>query len=237
MKNILLILFTLFTIQVNSQIVGNVQSKQSGNNILITYNLSNSDAGSKVKINAYYAVNEGFFIGPLQKVSGDVNEISSGNGEKAITWNVLEEINGLEGNVKFKIEAIPLKKQNNPIVNDKSYRGEIKEYVITSTGVIFSLFIANSESDNNVYLNVKNIRLIDNEGNQYIAKTISIQKDVEKNFLDVKLIKGIPFKVSIYFEGIEFENTNSFSVLEIKGYPNFASNYSVFNFQFRNFQL
>lgn len=231
MKNILLILFTLFTIQVNSQIVGNVQSKQSGDNILITYNLSNSDAGSKVKINAYYAVNEGFFIGPLQKVSGDVNEISSGNGEKAITWNVLEEINGLEGNVKFKIEAIPLKKQSNPIAISGSYYGEIVGYTKNSGGISFSILIKNIEKDKSAHISASNIRLIDKNGNQFFANYLSMNNLENKSNLNIDLIKGVPMKIRTSFGELNANENFFFPILEVD------INYGQVKLQFKNLQL
>lgn len=80
-------------------LVSDVDSRQSGDKILITYSLS-----KKADVSIYFSVNGGRTYSLVDYVSGDVGENVS-PGKKTAVWDVLSEMNELSGNVIFKVEA------------------------------------------------------------------------------------------------------------------------------------
>jgi uncharacterized protein (TIGR02145 family) len=83
------------------QSITNVQAKQDNNTIVITYDLQGISTSN---ISLLYSDDGGAsFIGPLKSVSGDIGEnIAPGN--KAITWNTLQDQEMLIGDkIIFRI--------------------------------------------------------------------------------------------------------------------------------------
>lgn len=147
MKRLTLIMvIALQSLFVRSQTITNVSSSQEGNNIKITYSISDISTPVDARINLYYSVNGSSFNGPLSKVSGDVGDKKASNGLKTITWDVLSEIGSLDGNVAFKVEIVPTAQKvvvpsnrvNNfelAIPSAKYSNGKLKvEFVITNFG-------------------------------------------------------------------------------------------------------
>lgn len=88
-----------------SQTITNVQAKQDGNNVIITYKLQCDRYAS---ISLFVSESNGAnFKGPLKSVRGDVgNDIKSGN--KTITWNALLDQDIIASdNIVFRIVGLP----------------------------------------------------------------------------------------------------------------------------------
>lgn len=97
------VFFLLLFNFINAQTVSSVLAEQQGNELVINYNLISS---SPCNVDLYLSQNGGkSWVGPLQKVSGDVGK-NIARGEKEIRWIVLEELVELVGNsIQFKVSA------------------------------------------------------------------------------------------------------------------------------------
>ena len=108
MKQITSILVILFLSPVftEAQSVTNIRCEQRDKKVIIFYDLT-SKQGSNWKIDLYYSQDGGkSWSTPLQKISGETgNKIKPGT-DKVITWDVLSEVEKLEGKICFKISAI-----------------------------------------------------------------------------------------------------------------------------------
>jgi len=104
-KNILFLLcFVFFPFILFSQSISNVQHRQDGERIIITYDM---DSEMPLDITVYLSTDGGksFSNSPLRSISGDVGrEVRPGNG-KQITWNVFSEMDMLYGDVAFRIKG------------------------------------------------------------------------------------------------------------------------------------
>lgn len=104
-KNILFLLsFVFFPFILFSQSISNVQHRQEGDRIIITYDM---DSEMPLDITVYLSTDGGksFSNSPLRSISGDVGrEVRPGNG-KQITWNVFSEMDILYGDVAFRIKG------------------------------------------------------------------------------------------------------------------------------------
>ena len=105
MKAFLIILLNLFLlIDLYSQQISNIRFEQVGNMINIYYDLS-GEGEYDVKI--YCSQNGGISWGsPLNKVTGAVGKGQKAGANKKIIWDVLAETDDLEGDIKFKVEAV-----------------------------------------------------------------------------------------------------------------------------------
>ena len=102
---LLLIIFTLSVLGVRAQssIVRNVDSRQDGDKVRITYTLDR-----KADISVSYSVNGGLTYHTMHSVTGDVGEKVSA-GSKTIVWDVLSDIDELKGNnIVFKVDAVDI---------------------------------------------------------------------------------------------------------------------------------
>lgn len=103
-KQIIILSLMCYTLAVYSQSIKDTDFSQSGNSIIVTYNLNLPDSRS-AEIDLYLSTDGGRkYTGPLKAVTGDVGEVSSG-GNKSITWRVFDEFEKLEGDITFSIEA------------------------------------------------------------------------------------------------------------------------------------
>ncbi|OPZ97874.1 MAG: Serine/threonine-protein kinase pkn1 [Bacteroidetes bacterium ADurb.Bin408] len=96
-------LFFFLVTGINAQNVTNVDSRQEGKQIIITYTLDES-----ADISVYCSMDGGKTFGPaLQQVTGDIGKnVPAGN--KTIVWDVLSEVDKLQGeNIAFKVKASP----------------------------------------------------------------------------------------------------------------------------------
>jgi hypothetical protein len=106
MKSILILLSTciLLCSSLFAQEVTNIRFKQDGKMIYICYDLSGEGT---YEINVYCSQDGGNNWGEsLIQVSGAVGKGQKAGSNKKITWNVLTEKEKLQGDVKFKVEAV-----------------------------------------------------------------------------------------------------------------------------------
>lgn len=91
---------------VNAQSITNIRAVQSGDNILIYYNL-NDIQSRQFEVKVYCSTDGGTSWGkPLTQVEGDVNKAIFTGVDKRITWHVLQERTELSGNnIQFEVRA------------------------------------------------------------------------------------------------------------------------------------
>ncbi len=216
MKKTLIILF-LVPLANFAQTVNSVTSKQSGNDIEISYKLAGLASNQTVKVNVYYSVNNSAYVGPLQKVSGDVGEVVKANGDKKLTWNVLSEIGSLNGDTKFKVEVIP-----NPVLDLPTAKGSTIVAMIEKCEKdgnalnVDVLFV--STIDEKYYFNADNIFYFDITANKYWAKIVQIGASRSRNE-SIYVLKSVPFRVSLIFNDIytDLINLTAFELNYSKG--------------------
>ncbi len=104
MKKFILAVLLILSVQtLRSQQVSNVRFDQSGKQVVITYDLA-GDASSSYTISLYYCISDGPWQGPVKSVIGNVGPgQKTGNGKK-ITWSVLDELDKLTGEIRFKVQ-------------------------------------------------------------------------------------------------------------------------------------
>jgi hypothetical protein len=103
----------LFLLHIPSftQSMQNVRFNQAGEKIVIYYDLTDK-SGSKnlFTVSVYYTLNNGIIYIPLESVFGDAGKNVSPGNDKKIIWNVLNDVNELSGEIKFKVVADPEKR-------------------------------------------------------------------------------------------------------------------------------
>jgi len=105
-NKLLIIIFILFSFALKAQEVSNVRFEQEGKQIYIYYDLEGKN-GTSFSINIFYSIDYGYGRSwkKLKEITGDVGvKVKCGRKKKAV-WNVLDELEGLEGKVEFKITA------------------------------------------------------------------------------------------------------------------------------------
>ena len=128
------LLFTILFIpmSINAQKIENLRFEQVGKQIIIYYDLTGTQQGQIYDVRVFRSNDGGnTFIGPLQKVTGEVgNNISGGTGKKVI-WDVLSEIDKLEGDVLFEIR-IKNYSQESVLKIGQMFQGGIIAYIFHS---------------------------------------------------------------------------------------------------------
>ena len=98
-----LIILSLLSHFAYSRQITSVQASIQGDNIVVTYNLSSTDANARFDIKLYASHNN--FSTPVNLVSGDVGTgITPGNG-KRITWQARQELITFSGNITFEVRG------------------------------------------------------------------------------------------------------------------------------------
>lgn len=95
--------FLLMTLFSDAQTITNVQAKQQGDQVVITYYLQCTGTAC---ISVYVSEDGGIhFTGPLKNVNGDVG-CNITPGSKTITWNTLQERDLMAGNnIVFQVKG------------------------------------------------------------------------------------------------------------------------------------
>lgn len=202
----LLLFFLFIPFIVKSQTVSNVNSTQVGNKIEVSYNINGAEKHRLMSINLYYSIGNESYKGPLQKVSGDVGLNISGNGSKKILWDVLSEISSLEGDVRFKIEATPLKEMNKP-KSTSNYGEAIVESCILEGNLLTITFVCVPNSDGDWSFCTSYAYCFDEQGVKYYANSFSWSGKTSTASApafgaSVDLIAGTPFKISFTFDDV-----------------------------------
>jgi len=106
-KKLLLITISLFFgIYSYAQNITNVSFVQKDQTIVVNYDISGKFY-QKFNVDLYVSMDGGkTFIGPLEKVTGDVGPNITESNNKTIIWNVIQEKPDFGGNVVFDVKAI-----------------------------------------------------------------------------------------------------------------------------------
>ncbi len=99
-----LILFTSPVI-VSGQDFTNFETRQMGDNISLVYSIEGERLGQLFSIDPYYSVDGGRSFRPLQNVWGNVGSGVPGGRNQLFVWDVLEDVNELQGDVTFRLQA------------------------------------------------------------------------------------------------------------------------------------
>jgi hypothetical protein len=204
---------------IKAQTVSDVQSEPvADNKIRIGYILGENT--NSCEVNIFYAIGNGSYSGPLKSVTGDVGKGVTGNGRKVITWDVLSDVDSLEGEVSFKVEVEPAQRIiKYPAIGNSSYsdmQGSFKMDIVSvkklgQTCTIDILLTALDEDIEIAYC-TNFIKIIDNLGNQYYPKKFITSSNSLTEFQD-GLIKGIPFRLKAEIDNVD-EGANEINIIE-----------------------
>lgn len=114
MKCLCSLLLSLLTVSaVLAQTVDNVDSKQKGDKIEVTYSLS-----KRADVSAYYSTDDGRHYTMMNSVTGDVGKQVSAGPHKSLLWDVLADTDELYSEaVRFKIDA----KKNTSVLKQRFF--------------------------------------------------------------------------------------------------------------------
>ncbi len=121
-----LCLFICFGLQfVFGQRVSNVYSEQKGEKIYIYYDLTPADRRDLFWVKVYCSTDENRQGFKLHSVSGDVGEGVKGGINKRIVWDVLRDVETLEGtNISFIVRAYPEKPERPRYIRGEKTSGK-----------------------------------------------------------------------------------------------------------------
>jgi hypothetical protein len=107
MKNLIILIIILgTTTPCLSQQITNTDFQTKDKQIIVTYDLTGTEAQQLFKVSLFVSTDEGrTWKGPLRKVTGAVGSIKEGGTEKAIIWDALQEIPVLIGMIGFRVEV------------------------------------------------------------------------------------------------------------------------------------
>jgi len=218
------------------QSVSNVTSQQEGNKIKVNYQLAGVSMNQVAKVNLYYSVNNGSYSGPLQKVTGDAGDFVSGNGMKAIYWDVLSEVGSLEGNTTFKVEVIPQTQELYPKITANGFTYEIKSCKFKANQLVVDINITNLGDDISQWLRCgDDVKINDDSGIQYHCNSyvVSQVKVYDGSGRTIDFVKDIPIRISFVFNDV---NTNSkkLSLLDFKFRKDWVSSELTSRLQIRD---
>lgn len=194
--NALVALF--FICPVFSQEITNIVSKQQGDQVVITYDLT-APANSNYYIKVYLQKNGNLSNGKeLMYVSGDVKDTKPGTA-KRIVWDAKKEVGHYNGEVQFKIEALNrTARMPNPIV-DECVKIEITDVDNDNGSLKISFIVEAIKTDCSVKFKSNYSYVVDSEGNSFAQKGQVIGKVVD----DYKFcVLGVKNKGYAMFQGV-----------------------------------
>lgn len=226
-KGVCLILTSFFISLSFSQNISNVTSAQEGDKIRIYYLVSGMQKDEQMNINLYYALENGNYSGPLQNVSGDVGSCVISNGRRSILWDVIAEQGGIEGNIKFKVEAIKNSTQGQERMKGvgKDMTAYIESCVLEGTilNVTFTLI---SAIDENWKFSNDKVILFDEFGTKLESNSFKWANNSD-DYATIYLMKDVPFKITFIFNNVN-PQIKMLNALEI------SNAFSTFKIPFRN---
>lgn len=159
----------------SAQTIGNVSSRASGETIVVSYDLSGASS-QPLDVAAFYSVNGGEYQ-PLKSVTGDVGTGRRlANGKHTLTWNVLKDVSGLDGDVKFRVTATPASGRptsERPKWENQDFRFEVASCNRTSESVSVMMYMTSLTKDSRITLNANQWSIIYGEGDRYSGWRIS----------------------------------------------------------------
>lgn len=128
-----------------SQEFTNFETRQMGDNISLVYSVEKEQLGQLFNIEPYYSVDGERTFRPMRTVWGNVGEAVSGGRNQLYVWDVLEDVNQLQGEVTFQLRGrshsvAPLKEEFSDVIFElvslhKIENNQIElELKITNTG-------------------------------------------------------------------------------------------------------
>jgi uncharacterized protein (TIGR02145 family) len=112
MKTITLLLTFLFIFSGSkAQTVTVTDVVQDGQKLIVSYDITGGTGNYEVSL--FCSTDDGTtWAGPLKSVSGDVGKNISASGSKKLTWTVLSDRAGLDGDkIRFKVKAVKAEKR------------------------------------------------------------------------------------------------------------------------------
>jgi sulfatase modifying factor 1 len=101
-----LLLSGLIVLNAQAQQIQNVKFTSAGKQIVVTYDITGSQAGQTFDVQLFCSTDGGKTFGSaLTRVTGDAGSGVSGGSGKRITWDVLSEQDNLVGNILFEVQA------------------------------------------------------------------------------------------------------------------------------------
>src|SRR5882762_1847745 len=94
-------IFACAFLGLKAQKVENVRAAASGEQIIITYDLTGVKSDQRFKVNLYSSHNN--FASPVQQVTGDVGDNIAAGKDKRIAWNAKSELSNFKGNLSFEV--------------------------------------------------------------------------------------------------------------------------------------
>ena len=97
------VIFACVFLGLKAQKVENVRAASSGDQIIVTYDLTGTKPDQRFKVNLYSSHNN--FAGPVQNVTGDVGDNVAAGKDKRISWSARNELVNFKGNLSFEVRA------------------------------------------------------------------------------------------------------------------------------------
>lgn len=235
MKLILSAFFLLFSISSSiSQRINDVEATQFGNNVEVTYTVSDVNANEPYTIQVEYTSKNGSNKA-LTHTYGDVGTNIMGNGGKKIIWDVLREIDSFEGDYSFKVTLIPSgsKETINATTKNESGEGRLGKFKATvvsarnlDSSVIIKIDLQNTSDNENFKVHVTRSRITASDGTEYLAKSGNQGGKEQYGFMNVVLQKGRKEQIELVFDYVP-ENISFAKSVEIIRYASLISSESL----------
>lgn len=184
-----------------AQTIGNVSSRTSGETIVVSYDLSGA-SNQPLDVAAFYSVNGGEYQ-PLKSVTGDVGTGKRlANGKHTLTWNVLKDVSGLDGDVKFRVTAVAAGggQANRPKWENNDFRFEVASCNQSGGTVNVMMYLTSLSKDVRFTVSAENCSLFDGEGDRYAGRSISSTQCVNCSWVTFDLAKDIRARFTLMFK-------------------------------------
>lgn len=201
MKRILTIVIILTGLKSYSQTIANVTSSQQGNSAVISYDL-NGLLGSSYYVKLYYSTDGGQnFSNELLQVTGDVKGGVKTGTAKKIVWAAEREVNFLNGQVIFKVEAESRRSTAKPVtVNNITV--EVVSAKRNGEDVLIEFTVTqNTEDEVEEIALLKESKLNSQDGRQFepVSGKFGTKTMNDYGAYNVQCPKGIPTKGILTF--------------------------------------
>ncbi len=94
-----------FTICIHSQHFVNFETRQMGDNISLVYSIEGEQIGQLFDIQPYYSLDGEQTFQPIKTAWGNIGSKVPGGLNQIFVWDVLEDVNALQGDVSFKLRG------------------------------------------------------------------------------------------------------------------------------------
>lgn len=219
MRILTLLVMSLLTSFCYAQSITNVVGSQQGDQVTVRYDLI-AYGSDRYFVKLLYSLDGGQSFGPeLRYVTGDVGDGVISGSNKLITWDAGREVNAIDGEVVFKVEAEARKTAN---LTSSIASGHLGTLEVTSSHwegndlILNFVFTPNASADAKDY-DVHEIPLITgNNGQQYEPVSGNFgSKSLSKSrkFFDVICTNNTPVNGLLRYQpGSRFSSISSFAM-------------------------